>query len=376
LLLILSAFVNLYQVIHYDIYNIEDYFLPVFCISSICLGYADFSFAKKIFTKIVFRTLVIIFLYLLFSKNLFFANKHNFFFAYDYAKNILSNLKENAGILFTRGDDHIFPIWYLQTVEKRNRAMPCIDTVLLTYNWYVTKLANDYPYLGIDKQKFKDYLYLPQDLINELIKDIIQNNHKTREIYSTPKDRFIKENFKLIPYNVFSLVLPKEAKLTESKLNSINEICLNLRGVKDKKIFKDERVELGIITDYKLACFNKALLFYKYKLYEKAKNWLNEVLQIAPKDENVHLYLAIIHQTTKNYKKALENYEKLAKIYQENNQLNKLIQVYKNMADIYYNNLKDIENTIKYCHEILKLNPQDKVIKQTLQRLQYLMQSQ
>ncbi len=61
--------------------------------------------------------------------------------AYQYAKNIMAGLDENA-ILFTNGDNDTFPIWYLQEVEKYRRDITVVNLSLINLPWYILQLKD------------------------------------------------------------------------------------------------------------------------------------------------------------------------------------------------------------------------------------------
>ena len=62
--------------------------------------------------------------------------------AYEYARNILAGLDENA-ILFTNGDNDTFPIWYLQEVEKFRNDITVVNLSLVNLPWYVKQLKQN-----------------------------------------------------------------------------------------------------------------------------------------------------------------------------------------------------------------------------------------
>ena len=57
------------------------------------------------------------------------------YFAYDFSKNLLTPLAENA-VLFTYGDNDTFGLWYLQVVEKIRPDVTVLNVHLLNTPWF------------------------------------------------------------------------------------------------------------------------------------------------------------------------------------------------------------------------------------------------
>jgi hypothetical protein len=72
------------------------------------------------------------------------------FIAYDYATNSLNSAGE-GGVLFTWGDNGVFPLWYRQQVERYRDDVVLVHTPLMTYDWYLkdvnTRLGVDVVYM-------------------------------------------------------------------------------------------------------------------------------------------------------------------------------------------------------------------------------------
>ena len=60
--------------------------------------------------------------------------------ALDWGKNYLKNLPENA-IIFTRGDNDTFPLWYVQEVEGYRTDVRVCNYMLSSGYWYVHQMA-------------------------------------------------------------------------------------------------------------------------------------------------------------------------------------------------------------------------------------------
>ncbi|MFO7654715.1 MAG: DUF2723 domain-containing protein [Candidatus Krumholzibacteriia bacterium] len=71
---------------------------------------------------------------------------------YEYARNILAGLDENA-IIFTNGDNDTFPIWYLQEVEHFRRDVTVVNLSLVNLPWYVEQLRRREPPLDLSRSE-------------------------------------------------------------------------------------------------------------------------------------------------------------------------------------------------------------------------------
>ncbi|HRE41765.1 MAG TPA: DUF2723 domain-containing protein [Ignavibacteria bacterium] len=74
-----------------------------------------------------------------------YQNRHDNYFPYDYAYNILQSCEKDA-ILITNGDNDTFPLWCLQAVYGVRQDVRIVNLSLAQTDWYNLELKNGRPY--------------------------------------------------------------------------------------------------------------------------------------------------------------------------------------------------------------------------------------
>lgn len=76
-------------------------------------------------------------------------NSRNFF-AFDFGTNTLKSVRQDAALLGW-GDNGMFPVWYLQGVERYRDDVLVISSELMTHYWYTARIKKEmYDRYGID----------------------------------------------------------------------------------------------------------------------------------------------------------------------------------------------------------------------------------
>lgn len=265
-------FSNLFYGINYKIPDIEPYFLPSFLITSIWIGCGIFFLFKlcekvKIFATKKFISSFLIFVFFIFpllniAKNYFEQDRSKNFFAYDYAKNILRSVKKDA-IILTNIWDHYSPWLYLRYVENLRPDVKFIDVRLAIRSWHFDYLKNAYPNLfALSKEEIEEFekqvfLFEHQMPFNPneieqryvgMFRSIITKNYETYPIYY---DLMVNKEVR----NIDLWVSKNLAKIPEGTIFRLKKLVdfypydfpeLELRGVTDENVYKDERVQVNL----------------------------------------------------------------------------------------------------------------------------------
>jgi tetratricopeptide (TPR) repeat protein len=326
-----------------------------------------------------------------YNSHYFYNNKHKYYFAWDYGRNILKPLKQDS-ILITKGDAIMFPLWYLQYVEQMRMDVICVFSPYLHKRWHVNQLQQRYPEIFGEKISSDD----EKKLKTIMLKKILYQVHLGRACY-TLMDSKIPDEFTLVPVGIFHQIVTdrNKEKIKEEVLNSMVEF--NIRGLHDPKIYQsDWRTRQEIIWNYASGYNNYGFFYSIHNQTEKAIIAYKKAIEIKPEDVVFHInlaktYLAVdmIQDAIREFRFAIqlspENadlYNDLGSIYgrcrmykEAINMFNKAkqyspsdIKSYRNIASAYYQ-LGEYRLAKKECIEGLKLMPNDMYLQRMLKVL-------
>jgi hypothetical protein len=178
LALFFICFLSLFQVLYYNIGDIEPYYinfhLPLLLFSVFFMFY--FSKILKKFN----------FLFILFGIIAFFINfpkldGSKFFFTRNFINNTILNMPKNSVLISSKGSIFYFPFLYMQVIEKERKDIIYIDSELLKLSWYVDFLKNLYPdfFKGLEED-FSNY------------EEILKKNEKGKVAIEDLKKSYLK----------------------------------------------------------------------------------------------------------------------------------------------------------------------------------------
>jgi tetratricopeptide (TPR) repeat protein len=317
----LILFFNLIAIFVYKIIpeltDHEAYFLPAYTVLALFISYGLFFIYKKLKSKtlhLVFYSVVIILILFFLKINYFYITMRNYFFAYDYARNVFLQIPDNS-ILFNQVDYNVFPLWYLQYVEERRPDLCTFALLFLTRPWYVETLLKKYPYVKPPDNLYKFY--------KEVFFDLVNNNLDKNIYYTFSKDAEIEipyqDNLKKI--GILFKVLPSGSLQEEEKLFTFD---YNYRSIFDKNIYKDIWArEVMLVYGYYYAYLGEELI-RKNRIAE-AISMLHKSLKFDNKNASYIAALASAYLINKDYNKALEYFKKAYEFQQSKDYLRNIV---------------------------------------------------
>ncbi|MEW6095471.1 MAG: DUF2723 domain-containing protein [bacterium] len=378
LFLLLIILTDLLVSIRYNIYNIEDYYIPAFIIFSIFIGYGTLMLIKVISRLSPITSCILLFIPLIpFLLHYHSNDRSNYFFGYDYGRNLLRPIAQNA-IVFLKGLDHdAFPIWYLHYAEHIRSDLDLVSILFMYFDWYPEQLKHLNPY--------EPYSFTGDKDIMQIRFGNIFFNNKNRPIYTHFDENFNKD-YSLVYAGTFYRVLDKNlSKNVLLKELDKHNVRFMYRGINDDKVYKDTRAEM-IVTNYISIYNNYGNVYSGFEKFTQAIREYKKTLIFNPDNPNSYFNIGIAYSNLGQYDKSItelkkaiaidQNYVKAYKgignVYEGKGELEEAIKWYKkvtelepdsvenhrNLARVYYT-MKKIDEVITECEKMVKIDPQN-----------------
>ncbi|MEW6609326.1 MAG: DUF2723 domain-containing protein [bacterium] len=337
----------------YGIHNIEDYYIPAYIIFSIFIGYGVTILIESLSKKLRQRILALLpYIFLLvpvisWACNHYYGNHSKNYYSYDYGMNILFPLEEKS-ILYIKGDTFAFPLWYLHYVENIRKDITLIDQHSLYLDWYANQIKKELNFEFKPQNRVKRLTTEASQIIKTRFDAIFEKNQH-RAIY-LPYDEDIARDYTLVPTSICHRVFKKGTPLKE-QLSAIDEdLRFRYRGILDKKIYKEERVESNI-SNYATAYNNRGGFFKDMGKYPQAIAEYQKALLADPKRLMSYYNLGMV-------------YNDLGKSQNAISQFNKIIAIDKRDAKGYYGlglvyqKLGKVDEAISEYKKAVELDPE------------------
>lgn len=302
--------------IRYNIPNIEDYYIPGFLVFSIWIGYGLMGLMEIIsnkkpsvitFTSVIFLSLSFIPLSVHYSHN----NRSNYYLAYDSAMNILNQLEEKA-IIITKGDDDLFPVWYLQYIENIRLDVSPFNMILFQHKWHMEQLQKRHPYLDLEIE--------PKTLIQTTTPDNLDDLSRTRLISTVERNyrkiptysyyiNALSHGYCLVPEAILCRVLPEgtNGQIQYQQLETNKDWLKYRRGLLTKGI-KDRR-GLEVIKTYGMTYSNRATTYLNLGMMDKAIFEFERGVEIDPSSADLHYNLGALYANSGRKQDAIGQFE-------------------------------------------------------------------
>ncbi len=308
LLIIFCA--NIFYGINYSIADIDPYFLPSFLVFGIMVGSGLFwilhllknSLFKgrseqdsKYFLKNLSFLCFFILPLITLKANYFQQDRSKNLLAHEWGKNILRSVKKDA-IILTNIWDHYSPWLYLRYIENLRPDVRMVELRLAIRSWHFDYLKRAYPEIFQTSEKeiqsFKEQVLLFENNVLldvseiesryvNMAKSILLKNYQKSPLYSdiipqpevTNIEKMIEGRFAKIPEGMVYRLQ------TEPKYYPYQFPQLNLRGVDDETISKDERTRIKL-EYYPVMVKNRILYLSHFKEDSLAQDLANRYKHI------------------------------------------------------------------------------------------------
>lgn len=293
--------------INYDINDLDSYFLTAYFAVALFSGYGIYEFyllfnsGKKapVQAKHLFITLSIVFVSLQVVLNFRTVNQSDNYLFEDYTKAVLDGVNKDAVILSVQWDFFVSGSYYIQHVENFRSDVTVIDKELLRRSWYYPQITNGRPWLkeslGEEEARFAEALKpfereeqydgkLLEGLYRKIIFNIIANNINKRDVYLGTDlianirsgEVPIPEGYTVIPDNL----LFKVVKNDSTAYYPAKDFNFKLRVPT-----ADNAYTKFILSNSADALTQRAIYEYQHNKLEKAKFYINKVLEFNPNYE-------------------------------------------------------------------------------------------
>ncbi|MEW6096899.1 MAG: DUF2723 domain-containing protein [bacterium] len=377
LFFLLMVIVNISFATKYSILNIEDYYILSYIIFSILLSICITFIINRILQRYKKGIIFSIFLFLIFPIISFlihyqYNDRANYYFAYDYGRNILCPIDKNA-VIFLKIDISKYPVSYLKYCENQRDDVALISTIFLPQDWF--GIHKGIWYSKIVKEQYPDIdLTTPiqshevdsNNIIESVkrikIKEIMSNKCISRSVFLMYDEKLVHD-YILIPKGVFCKIMTKETKKEKiyEELKTSPRNFFIIRGVKkNDMIFKNARRTLGTIVTY-LASYNIQGFIYKnLGMYEESINKYKSALEIKINDREIPYFIPygnFYNGSLNEYKEYIGNvkthlveaYMKWGDHYEKKGLISKAVDLYKKADKIDFNNI-ELKNIIGYLY--------------------------
>jgi tetratricopeptide (TPR) repeat protein len=285
----------------------------------------------------------------LFQRNYGDSNRRNFYFAYDYAKEVLDSVEED-GVVLTTTDNTLTTLWYLNYAEKYRKDVKIISSGNLIQESYREQIKKQYPEVQLPplKQNLpkQDYAFL-----------FCQENVKKFPIYYEygTFDTVFTEH--LVPLGYLAQYSEQAVSLTDSILNK----QLGFLRMETKKI--DEK-DVDIITKehWGNLVFNWGVYFNRTSFSPASWEFFNLALEVDSSNPRIYAQLAKGFYQVNQIENAIKFFEAATELDPYD---------YQNYyyLGICFAQIKDFEKSKAALQQSLKLNPHNREAKELWQQI-------
>lgn len=318
--LLIIVMADIFHSIRYTIPNIEDYYIPAFIIISMCISQGIGGIMELMVKKWKVKEFIYLFFLLLplfpLLSNYQYNDRSKYYLPYDHCMNILNLLEKNA-LLITKGDDDLFPIWYLQYIEKRRTDVAPFNMILFKHPWHIEQNKRHHPHLSLSVKPAKIIRCTnPQgdgldDISRSRLVDTVNRNCETYPTYAYYID-CLSKGYSLVIEGLLCRVLKKaDIKRQLDGLETHRDWLKFTRQIYKGKI-KDRR-GLETLKTYAMTYLNRGTTYFTLGKYKEAMEEFKAGIKIQPEFLDLHynlggtyLNLGMRNEAINEFKKVLE----------------------------------------------------------------------
>jgi len=214
--------------------------------------------------------------------------------AHTFAQDILTTLGPNS-VVMALGDEAVFPIAYVQAVEK---ARPDVTLVMLglfrSFGWYLRELRWHDPSLIIPFDH-----YDPSDPGATLRALVAANPARSFALVGPPTDASLTSSYWLYRRGVVEQIEPLSKDIGLEAAAQDNDRLLRTYHLPDPATVRRNTFEIGILAKYVRGPASMGDQFALAHLYDQAEQWYRRALAIDPDAADVRQALAKVRPKTR-----------------------------------------------------------------------------
>jgi hypothetical protein len=191
-----------------------------------------------------------------------------------FAEDILDTLPPNSLLLVT-GDAVVFPLLYVDAVERHRPDVRIVILALLRGEWYIRQVRERYPDVVIPFARYDGRPGVMRALVDA-------NRGRPIGIQGPALDDSLKDGYWYYGYGLVQLIEPMAKDVELTTMVADNERLLGSYRTPSRAAIKPGTFERGILSDYALPAYRVAKEFEAGNLAAEARRWYERSLGIDP----------------------------------------------------------------------------------------------
>ena len=262
--------------------------------------------------------------------NRFTHDRSRYYFAQEYAHNMLASLEPDA-IIFTGGDNDTYPLWFVQNVERYRTDVRVIVLTLLNTTWYIKQLRDEAPAVPVTLTDAEIEGLRPIALTGGgvaynddlMVQHIVRTTDWKRPIYfatSVAPAKWLPYEQNLEGRGLAMRLVPYQGKNMRNAFlmrRSFGEL-FTFRGVLtkdwqvDRSLYKEKDLNI-IINNYAAGMYDLAREEWKAQDFASAVRWTERSLRLNPNYKPARIMLGVFFAMNNERQKAIEYYSRLVR---------------------------------------------------------------